>query len=272
MTALHSGWMEMVVMLADITGLRLCGDERARLQAQLEVRVAERTAQLEAVNADLEAFNHSVAHDLRAPLNAILGFTSILRQSAESLLTIQHQQHLRFIEHSAQSMDELIGGLLSLAGVARQDLVVQDLDLSAMAEAILERLAHEQPQRRVVWQVERGVCARGDPAMMAIVLQNLLHNAWKYTAATAQARVRFGRAPAPAAPDVYAVHDNGIGFDTALAGKLFMPFQRLPSARDFAGTGIGLATVRRIVERHGGRIWAESLPDVSTCFFFTLRP
>lgn len=272
MTALHSGWMEMVVMLADITGLRVAEAELACLQSQLEVRVAERTAQLEAVNADLEAFNHSVAHDLRAPLNAILGFASVLRHDTESLLTIQHQQHLRFIEHSAQSMDGLIGGLLSLAGVARQDLVAKDLDLSAMAEAIMERLAHEQPQRRLTWRIDAGTHARGDPAMLAIVLQNLLHNAWKYTAATAQAQVRFGPAPPPAPPGVYVVQDNGIGFDMALAGKLFMPFQRLHSARDYAGTGIGLATVRRIVERHGGRIWAESLPDVSTSFYFTLQP
>ena len=248
------------------------GDDPARLRTQLDEQVAERTAQLEAMNADLEAFNHSVAHDLRTPLNAILGFASILRQDAQGRLTAQHQQHLRFIEHSAQSMDNLIGGLLSLAGVARQDLVAQDLDLSAMAEAIVERLAHEQPQRQVAWRIEAGMHARGDPALTAIVLQNLLHNAWKYTAATAQAQIHFGLAPPPSPRNVYGVHDNGIGFDMASAGKLFMPFQRLPSAREFAGTGIGLATVRRIVERHGGRIWAESQPDVSTSFFFTLRP
>ena len=249
-------------------------EEPQRLKAQLEARVAERTAQLEAMNADLEAFNHSVAHDLRTPLNAILGFAAILQEDAAGQLTARHQQHLHFIERSAHSMNELIGGLLSLARVTRYDLALEDLDLSAMAGAIAERLEQEQPQHPARWHIDAGVRGTGDPALMAIVLQNLLHNAWKYTGTTAQPQIRFGRiqAPsAPAAPAVYCVSDNGIGFDMASAGKLFMPFQRLPSARMFSGTGIGLATVRRIIQRHGGRIWAESQPGVSTTFFFTLQ-
>ena len=243
------------------------GEDRRRA---IEARVAERTAQLEAANADLEAFNHSVAHDLRTPLNAILGFASILREDAGDALSITHQRHLNFIERSAQSMNELIGGLLSLARVARQDLAFEALDLSAMASAIVERMMQEQPCRHVEWQVEAGVRGHGDPALMGIVLQNLLHNAWKYTSDTARAQISFGKTPS-SGPDVYVVRDNGVGFDMASAGKLFMPFHRLPSAQLFAGTGLGLATVRRIVERHGGRIWAESQPGVSTSFFFRLQ-
>jgi len=270
MTALHSGWTETVVMLTDITGRRPADAELRRLKAQLEERVAERSAQLEAANADLEAFNHSVAHDLRAPLNAILGFASILQEDAAGLLSTTQQRHLQFIERSAQSMNELIGGLLALAKVARQDLACQDLDLSAMAAAIVEHLAREQPQHRVEWHIEPGLCCHGDPVLMGVVLQNLLHNAWKYTGGVPRPQVHFGLAPMPLQGLVYYVRDNGVGFDMAWAGRLFMPFQRLPSAQVFAGTGLGLATVRRIVERHGGRIWAESEPGTLTTFFFSL--
>lgn len=269
--ALQGEWLEVVVMLTDITGRKLAEDELLRLKTQLEQRVAERTAQLEAANADLEAFNYSVAHDLRNPLNAIMGFASLMQSDATNTLTAVQQRHLQLIESSAGSMSELIGGLLSLANVARQSLSVHSVDMSAMARAILDRLTREHPERRVDWVVHPGVAGSGDPTLIDAVLQNLLQNAWKYSERMVPAQVRFGLARSPSHQQVYFVHDNGIGFDMATAGKLFTPFHRLPSSNGFAGTGIGLATVRRIVERHGGAIWVESKPGVSTTFFFTLQ-
>jgi two-component system, sensor histidine kinase and response regulator len=241
-------------------------------QAQLEARVAERTAQLQAANAELEAFNHSVAHDLRAPLNAILGFAAILQEDAADTLSSTHQRHLQFIERSAQGMNDLIGGLLSMAKVARQDLAAEPLDLSAMAAAIAEQLTQEQPLRHIAWHIEAGLRALGDPTLVNLVLKNLLHNAWKYSSCVAQPQISVGTAALASPVPVYFVRDNGVGFDMASADKLFMPFQRLPSAQAFEGTGLGLATVRRIVERHGGHIWAESEPSVHTTFFFSLEP
>ena len=268
--ALKGEWLEVVVMLTDISGRKLAEDELLHLKMQLESRVAERTAQLEAVNADLEAFNYSVAHDLRNPLNGILGIATLMRMD-QTTLTAGQRRHLQLIESSANSMNELIGGLLSLARVSRQALAAERLDLSAMARAILERLALEYPERRVEWVVHDGVSGLGDPPLVEAVLQNLLQNAWKYSERSERAQVRFGLARSPSSQQVYFVHDNGIGFDIASAGKLFTPFHRLPSSDGFAGTGIGLSTVRRIVERHGGAIWVESKPGVSTTFFFTLR-
>ena len=269
-SALNGEWLEVVVMLTDITGRKLAEDELLHLKMQLESRVAERTAQLEAVNADLEAFNYSVAHDLRNPLNGILGIATVMQMN-QATLTAGQQRHLKLIESSANSMNELIGGLLSLARVSRQALAEEPLNLSAMASAILEQLAVEHPERRVNWAVHDGVMGLGDAPLVEAVLQNLLQNAWKYTERSEHAQVRFGLARSPSKQQVYFVHDNGVGFDMASAGKLFTPFHRLPSSDGFAGSGIGLATVRRIVERHGGAIWVESKPGVSTTFFFTLH-
>ena len=270
-SALKGEWLEVVVMLTDISGRKMAEDELLQMKKQLETRVAQRTAQLEAVNTDLEAFNYSVAHDLRNPLNGILGIAVLMQMDEAKTLTAGQRRHLQLIESSASSMNELIGGLLSLARVSRQVLAAAPLDLTAMAKAILERLALEHPERRVDWAVHAGVTALGDPALVESVLQNLLQNAWKYSERAQPAQVRFGLARSSSTQQVYFVHDNGIGFDMATAGKLFTPFSRLPSSSGFTGTGIGLATVRRIVERHGGTIWVESKPGVSTTFFFTLR-
>ena len=269
--ALQEEWLEVVVMLTDISGRKLAEEELLRLKMQLESRVAERTAQLEVVNADLEAFNYSVAHDLRNPLSGILGIAMLMQNEPATALNAGQRRYLKLLESSAHSMNELIGGLLSLARVSRQPLTAGPLDLSAMARGMLERLAFEHPDRQVEWAVHDGVTGFGDSPLVESVLQNLLHNAWKYTARAEHAQVRFGLAHSSMHQKVYFVHDNGIGFDMASAGKLFTPFHRLPSSDGFAGTGIGLATVRRIVERHGGSIWVESRPGNSTTFFFTLR-
>ena len=270
-SALEGEWLELVVMLTDITGRKLAEEELVRLKTQLEARVAERTAQLQAANADLEAFNDTVAHDLRTPLNGILGFATLMQAELESVPAATNLRRLRLIEQSAHSMNELIGGLLSLAKVARQEVAMDALDLSAMARAIADRLAASQPQRQCEWLIDPGVHGFGDATLIDILLQNLLQNAWKYTERAERARIHFGLAQSVSRKPVYFVRDNGVGFDMATAGKLFTPFHRLASARGFAGTGIGLATVRRIVERHGGTVWAESLPNTLTAFFFTLN-
>lgn len=266
--------VQIVVMLTDITGRKLAETELRNVKERLEARVAERTAELEVVNANLQDFNHSVAHDLRTPLNAIVGLSTLLQIDKTDVLAERHRHHVQLIDSSAREMDVMIGGLLSLSGVSRQELRWQPLDLSAMARATAQRLAAAEPQRRVVWQIEDGVATQGDPALVSIALQNLLQNAWKYSAQREDAEIRFGVAPSePGTTEpLYFVRDNGVGFDTAQAGKLFAPFHRLHSAADFKGTGIGLATVRRIVERHGGRVWAESVPGGATHFYFSLGP
>ena len=269
--ALHGEWLEHVVMLTDITGRKLAEEELVRLKTQLEARVAERTAELQTANADLEAFNDTVAHDLRTPLTGILGFANLMQADLHSAPLETHKRRLQFIEDSAQSMNEMIGGLLSLAKVARQDVAMEALDLSAMAHAVADRLMALQPQRQVEWLIDPGVQGFGDPVLMEILLQNLLQNSWKYSERKEHASIHFGLAPSLSREPVYVVRDNGIGFQMSMAKKLFTPFQRLPSAQGFAGTGIGLATVRRIIERHGGTVWAESQPDVGTAFFFTLQ-
>jgi signal transduction histidine kinase len=269
--AVHGRGQEVVVMLSDITDHKLAERELQTLRAELEFRVAERTAELAAANAELEAYNYSVAHDLRTPLNGILGFASIMRDDAVEPLPTTHRQRLQMIERSARGMDELIGGLLSLAQLSRQALKVQILDLSSMASHILERLAQAEAGREIRWQVEEDVVATGDRTLVSAVLENLLHNAMKYSRGAPVAEISVGLAEcSTAAEPVYEVRDNGIGFDPSTAGKLFTPFNRLPTSRGFEGVGIGLATVRRIVERHGGRIWAESEVHVSTSFYFTL--
>lgn len=266
--------VQIVVMLTDITGRKLAESELRNVKERLEARVAERTAELEVVNANLQDFNHSVAHDLRTPLNAIVSLSTLLQIDKTNVLPDQHRQHVQLIDSSARDMDVMIGGLLSLSDVSRQDLNWQTIDLSAIARATASRLAASEPQRSVEWQIEDGVTTQGDPALVSIALQNLLQNAWKYSAQRVGAQIRFGTAPSalPTSEPLYFVRDNGVGFDMAQAGKLFTPFHRLHSAAVFSGTGIGLATVRRIVERHGGRVWAESVPGVATSFFFSLAP
>jgi PAS domain S-box-containing protein len=261
---------EVVVMLTDIEARKLAEEELLQLKQHLELRVAERTAQLQAVAADLEAFNYSVAHDLRNPLHGILGVAALMQAEPTVTLTQKQHRHLSLITSSANNMNGLIGGLLSLARISGQSLQTQQLDLSAMAKTILHRLELLHPQRSVQWFVEPSMTGVGDAALIEAVVQNLLDNAWKYSANAAQARIYFGLLHADAGPQVYQVQDNGVGFDAATAQALFTPFHRLSTSRGFAGTGVGLATVRRIIDRHGGRIWFESKPGVGTSFFFTL--
>jgi signal transduction histidine kinase len=236
---------------------------------QLEQRVRERTAALDASNQELEAFCYSVSHDLRSPLRAIDGFSLALLEDMEGRLDAEAAGHLARIRAATQRMAALIDDLLSLSRITRTDLSVRRIDLSAMARAVCEELAAAQPGREVALEIAEGLEAMADPRLMRQVLENLLGNAWKFTSKQPAARVEFS---ARTGPDgrVFVVRDNGAGFDPAYADRLFGVFQRLHAMTDFPGTGVGLAIVDRIVKRHGGRIWAEAAVGKGAAFYFTL--
>ena len=255
--------------LDDISSRKIAELSLRNLNHELEARVRARTAQLEAANAELEAFSYSVSHDLRAPLRAIDGFARILAEEAGERLAPQQRDQLARIRNAAERMAILIDALIDLATVSRQPLRRDTVDLSRMAEAVIRELHAEQPERAVAVEITRDLVVNADPALMHILLDNLLRNAWKFTAHTADARIRFG-ARREHDRTVFCVEDNGAGFDMQYADKLFKPFQRLHAQHDFPGTGIGLATIQRIVSRHEGRIWVEAQPGAGAQFFFVL--
>ncbi|HEY6321528.1 MAG TPA: CHASE3 domain-containing protein [Thermoanaerobaculia bacterium] len=242
--------------------------ENAR-RRQAEGAMQRLNARLAAANAELESFSYSVSHDLRAPLRAIDGFSHALLEDAGERLTRDDQALLARVRAAAQRMAQLIDDLLRLARISRLPLVVREVDLSALAEAIAGELRARDPDRPARCEIEPGVHARGDERLLRIVLENLLGNAWKFTRHQPEPRIAFGSENG--GPEgVYFVRDNGAGFDMAFADKLFGPFQRLHSEREFEGTGIGLATVARVVHIHGGQIWAESELGRGAVFRFTL--
>ncbi len=226
-------------------------------------------AALKYSNRELEAFSYSVAHDLRAPLRAVNGFSRALVEDCGDRVGDDGRRHLERIAAAAQRMGELIDALLALSRVSRADLRREPVDLAAVARAVVRQLEVMNPDRTVEFVGAGSAMADGDPLLLRAVLENLLGNAWKFTAKTEGARIVFGTEPKMGAV-VYYVRDNGAGFDPEYAGKLFAPFQRLHRAEDFPGTGIGLATVQRIVHRHGGHIWADGAVGRGATFFFTL--
>ncbi len=241
-----------------------------RKTAEDAAREMERTnRQLRAAVEELESFSYAAAHDLRAPLRAIGGISEMLLEDYLPALDAQGREHLRRIVVATAHMNELIDSLLELGRVTRSPLRHDPVDLSALAGAVARELQDGSP-RPVEWVIAPGLAARGDAALLRILLTNLLGNAWKYTARRDRARIEFGAETKDGSP-TYFVRDNGVGFDSALAAKkLFQPFQRLHGAEEAPGSGIGLATVRRIVTKHGGRIWAESAKDSGATFWFTL--
>lgn len=246
-------------------------DEVRRLNAELERRVKERTAQLEAANRELETFSYSVSHDLRAPLRAIDGFSAALLEEHAAQLDDKGKQHLGRVRAAAVHMRQLIDDLLSLSRVSRSELTRQRVDLSALAAAVATELQSADPQRLVALTVAPGVVVGADARLLRIALENLLGNSWKYTRRQPQPVIELG-VRQQETETVYFVRDNGAGFDMRFAGKLFGAFQRLHGTQEFEGTGIGLATVQRIVHRHGGRIWADAAVGQGATFFFTLGP
>jgi PAS domain S-box-containing protein len=226
-------------------------------------------AALVAANRELEAFSYSVSHDLRAPLRAIDGFSQALEEDCAERLDETGRRHLERIRSAARYMGQLIDALLRLSRVARMELRRSAMDLSGLARMVARDLEERDSGRKVEFAIAGGVRATGDANLLRVVLENLLGNAWKFTAKRKDARIEFGVETGSGEP-VYRVRDNGAGFDMKYAGKLFGPFQRLHSASEFPGTGIGLATVQRVVHRHGGRVWAESAAGQGTTIRFTL--
>jgi len=252
--------------------LRVMDAERERdaVLRDLERRVAERTAELQVANRHLEAFSYSVSHDLRAPLRAIAGFSAALSEDCGGRLGDAGEEHLQSILEGVRRMGELIDGMLALGRVVRAELRREPLDLSAIAVDVARELRRDEASRSIELTIEPDLQAVGDPVLLRAVMTNLLGNALKFTSARPGPRIEVGRRGDEDGHPIFFVRDNGAGFDMRHAGKLFGAFQRLHRQEEFPGTGVGLATVERIVARHGGRIWAESAPGQGATFFFTL--
>lgn len=272
--------MSLVIEMASDVSFALENFEREELRRQaeeelrqanldLEQKIAARTRELASANKDLEAYAYTVSHDLRAPLRGIDGFTRLVLEKNRDRLDAADQELLQRVLAAAGRMGALIDDLLQLSTLSRQSMQLETVDLSKMADDILSELRAGKPEARFQTAVAPGCTARGDARLLRMLLGNLLENAVKYSGRQAQARIEFGQETRDGTT-AYLVRDNGAGFDMKLADKLFQPFQRYHHPEDFQGTGIGLATVARIVERHGGRIWAESAPGQGATFRFTL--
>jgi PAS domain S-box-containing protein len=254
----------------DITDHRRNEEAVRRLNAELEARVAQRTSQLADANKELEAFSYSVSHDLRAPLRSIDGFSKALLEDYADRLDAEGQDYLRRVRAASQRMGDLIDDLLDLSRINRAELRRARLDLGVIARKIADGLHTGHPERAVEWSIAPSLGADGDRNLLTILLDNLLGNAFKYTGRRPAARIEVGGFDDNGRM-VYFVKDDGAGFDMTYAQKLFQPFQRLHLPDEFDGHGIGLATVQRIVRRHGGRVWAEAAVERGACFYFTLE-
>jgi light-regulated signal transduction histidine kinase (bacteriophytochrome) len=247
----------------------LAARETAKARAELLATLEQKNAELEVLNRELQAFAYSVSHDLRQPLRSMDGFSKVLLDDYAHALDDHGRHYLERIRAGAQRMGQLIDGLLLLSRVTRQDFRRRPLDVAAIARRVVQRLCDAEPLRSVETAIAERLPGSGDTQLVESALENLLGNAWKFTGKQPNARIEVG-ADDSHTPPAYFVRDNGVGFKMDYADKLFAPFQRLHAEREFSGTGIGLATVQRIIHRHGGKIWAESVPGQGTTFYFDL--
>lgn len=257
-------------VIRDVTQRKQVESELLDYKNHLEELVNERTIELSNLNKELEAFSYSVSHDLRAPLRAINGFSTMLYEDNASKLDEESENYLKRIVKASVKMERLIDDLLQISRVTRADMQKEKIDLSKLANDTLQGLHNEDPDRQIKWQVEDGLVINGDKTLINVLMQNLLGNAWKYTARCPESTIKFYRCRVNGSEPVFCVEDNGIGFDTKYSEKIFQPFQRLHSDNEYEGTGIGLATVNRVVHRHGGKIWVESELNKGSRFYFHL--
>ena len=261
----------VITLIHDLTDLRRAVQEVKALNTALEDRVRQRTAELCDANRELESFAYSISHDLRAPLRGIDGFAHLLADEYGERIDGRGREYLQKVRQAAQRMGVLIDDLLELSRVNRRELQCEQVDLSQMAREVAEELRKSAPQRHARFDIAEDMQAYADPQLLRVVLENLLGNAWKYTSRQEATLISVGRDRRQDGSCSYFVRDNGVGFDMAYAGKLFHPFQRLHKTEDFPGSGIGLASVARIVRRHRGQVWAQSAPDKGAIFHFSLQ-
>ena len=235
----------------------------------MEEELQQRTIELQTMNKELEAFSYSVSHDLRAPLRAVDGFSHILIEDFKDAIPAEANQYLQRISDASANMGQLIDDMLRLSRITRAELHLRPVNLSEMAASIMNELISREPKRKIKITIEADLSIIGDERLLQVALENLLNNACKFTMKKKNAQIKIGKTTR-GGKDVFYIKDNGVGFDMAYSNKLFGAFQRLHSAEDFPGTGIGLAIVQRVIHKHGGQIWAESQPNLGTTFYFML--